>query len=271
MLRVGHIRYLNSLPVYYGIEGGLGDLAVDVTSDSPTELNDLLLAGELDISPISSIEYCRHADELLLLPDICISSDGDVKSILLASKAPGIQDIARVALTSSSATSHLLTKIILERAHGLRPEYDIMPPRLEEMLAEHDAALLIGDDALELFASRQRPFIDLGREWSEYTGLPMVYAVWVVRRQAAREKASEVAAMAELYGRSVDYCYTHRREVADRAAMESGISADFLYEYFGDLNFSLNSRYLRGLKRFYEEAAGLGGVESVAEPEFFPV
>lgn len=268
MLNVGHIRYLNSLPIYYGIESQSTGDAFNLQNGSPTQLNDRLLRGELDVSPISSIEYCRNAEKLLLLPDICVSSDGDVKSILLAYNGE-IEWIKSVALTSSSATSQVLTRILLSKSLGLNPAYQVMEPDVRKMLSQCDAGLLIGDDALDLYLSRSAPFIDLGKEWQKMTGMPMVYAVWVVRRDAAEREPKEVARLAEHFAKSIDYCYSHRQEVADRAAAESGLSSDFLYQYFGDLKFTLSTRYRNGMKRFFQEAAIAGEVESVPELEFF--
>lgn len=268
MLRVGHIKYLNSLPIYYGLERELSEISIELRSGSPTELNSMVLNGDLDISPISSIEYCRNADELMLLPDICVSSDGEVKSILL-SHIGEAKDISSVALSSSSASSHALVKIVLEKGYGLQPRYEVFEPNLDEMLKKCDAALLIGDDALELYLSKRRNFTDLGLEWKKLTSLPMVYAVWVVRRESANRFPDEVREMVNAFSKSIDYCYSHRSEVARRAAVENSFNEKFLYEYFGDLKFSLSSRYRRGMVRFFAEALEIGAVESVPELIFF--
>ena len=124
--------------------------------------------GELDIAPIPAIEYARHAEELVLLPDIAISSDGDVQSILLLSKRPAEElDGATVALTSSSRTSQVLTRILLAKRWGVSASYVEMPPDLGSMLRDADAALLIGDDALRAYWDKPDGVIeyDLGREW----------------------------------------------------------------------------------------------------------
>ena len=131
----------------------------------PTELNRLLLDGEIDIAPISSIEYARNADRLRLLPRLCVSSEGAVDSIQLVSRLP-LGRVRTVAVTPESATSVVLTKVLL-------PSAEIVP-----LGEEADATLLIGDAALKSAFEDPTPHHDLGRLWLERTGLPMVFAVW---------------------------------------------------------------------------------------------
>ena len=80
--RVGHIQFLNCLPLYWGLAHTGALLDVELTKDTPDRLNDALVAGELDIGPISLVEYLRHADELLVLPDLAVGSDGPVLSVV---------------------------------------------------------------------------------------------------------------------------------------------------------------------------------------------
>src|SRR5919206_1152277 len=110
--RVGHIQFLNCLPLYWGLVQSHALLDVELTKDTPDRLNDALVAGELDIGPISLVEYLRHADDLLLLPDIAVGSDGPVLSVNLVSQVP-LAELAgrRVALGSTSRTSVLLTEM----------------------------------------------------------------------------------------------------------------------------------------------------------------
>src|SRR5687768_17065323 len=120
--RVGHIEFLNCLPLYHGLVHDGAVLDMELTKGTPTELNRLLIAGALDVAPISSIEYLRHADELVLLPDLTVSSDGPVGSIALASRRPAAELGGRtVALTNTSATSQVLAKIVLAERYGVTP------------------------------------------------------------------------------------------------------------------------------------------------------
>ena len=125
-------------------------LDVELTKDTPDHLNDMLVAGDLDIGPISLVEYLRHADDLLLLPDVAVGSDGPVLSVNLVSQVPLRElDGRRVALGSTSRTSVQLARIWLAEVHGVEPEYFVCPPDLTAMMLEADAAVLIGDTALQ--------------------------------------------------------------------------------------------------------------------------
>ncbi len=128
--RVGHIQFLNCLPLYWGLTHTGALLDVELTKDTPDRLNDALIAGDLDIGPISVVEYLRHADELLVLPDLAVGSDGPVLSVVLVSAVP-VEEIGSVALGSTSRTSVLLARLLLEQTHGLRPSYtaDASRPR----------------------------------------------------------------------------------------------------------------------------------------------
>src|SRR5215218_7620497 len=141
------------------------DAEVDEVTGVPTELNRAPLAGEIDVAPISSIEYARNADRLRLLPRLCVGSEGAVDSIQLVSRKP-LEQVRSVAVTPESATSVVLIRVLL-------PEAQHVP------LGENaDATLLIGDAALKSAFEDPTPHYDLGRLWLERTGLPMVFAVW---------------------------------------------------------------------------------------------
>src|SRR5258705_13367031 len=159
-LRLGRIGYVNMAPVFFRLEA-----EVDEIVGVPTELNRQLVAGELDVAPISSIEYARNADTLRLLPRLCVSSDGAVESIQLISKTP-LERIRTVAVTPESATSVVLTRVLF-------PEAELVP-----LGEDAEAKLLIGDAALKSAFEDPTPHHDLGRLWQERTGLPMVFAVW---------------------------------------------------------------------------------------------
>ena len=134
-MKLGRISYVNMAPVFYRV-----DAEVEEVQGVPTELNRLLIEGELDTAPISSIEYARNADKLRLLPRLCVASEGAVDSIQLVSKRP-LEQVRVVAVTSESATSVALTKVLL-------PEADQVPLAAYEN-GDADAKLLIGDAALK--------------------------------------------------------------------------------------------------------------------------
>ncbi|MDP2300504.1 MAG: menaquinone biosynthesis protein [Actinomycetota bacterium] len=267
--RLGHIQFLNCLPLYYGlVKSGDHLLDVDLVKATPRELAADILAGTLDIAPIPAIEYARHAEELVLLPDIAISSDGEVQSILLVTKRPAeALSGATVALTDTSRTSQVLCRVLLERRWGASPTYVEMPPDLPAMLREADAALLIGDEALRAYWEPPAGLhaYDLGAEWSAWTGLPMVYAVWAVRRSFAEEQPGAVAAVNDALNGSLAYCRAHLDDVSEYAARWEAFPAAHFRSYFDALQFRFGRRYREGLLRYLAEATAVGQLGRVPD------
>src|SRR3954465_3907632 len=107
MIRLGRISYVNMAPVFFRV-----DTEVEEGQGVPTDLNRMLLAGEIDVAPISSIEYARNADRLRLLPQLCVATEGAVDSIQLITRKP-LEQVRSVAVTPESATSVVLTKVLL--------------------------------------------------------------------------------------------------------------------------------------------------------------
>jgi chorismate dehydratase len=256
--RVGHIQFLNCLPIYWGLVRNGTLLDIELDKDTPDNLNDKLVAGDLDIGPISLVEYLRNAEDLLLLPGIAVGSDGPVLSVDLVSQVPlGELDGRPVALGSTSRTSVLLARMWLEQVHGVRPEYFTCPPELNTMLLEADAAVVIGDTALRATyeaPSRGLTVHDLGQAWREWSGLPMVFAVWAARRDYAAANPGLVKDVHQAFLRSRDDALAHVEEVAATAARWEVFDAPTLATYFRTLDFSLGDRQVAGLVEFGRRA-----------------
>lgn len=264
-VRLGYIDYLNCLPVYFGIERGAVELEVAVQKGPPSVLNRAFLEGRLDVTPISSIEYARHAADCVIMPGLSISADGRVASILLFHRRPLEElDGRPVALTTASATSVVLTRIILELRYGVRPVYRRAEPDLEAMLAEHDAALLIGDDAL-LAAVRhpEIPHADLGAEWKAFTGHPMVYALWVARRELAEADPAALRRITRVFHASQEYAWDRRPDMVAEAVARRGLPPAVVDDYFDLIRHEFGPRYRRGLVAYYEHARRLGELDAV--------
>jgi chorismate dehydratase len=236
-------------------------LDVDLHKDTPDRLNTALVAGDLDIGPISLVEYLRHADELLLLPDLAVGSDGPVLSVNLVSTVPLSElDGRRVALGSTSRTGVLLARMLLAGRYGASPVYFDCPPDLTEMLLEADGAVLIGDVALRaLYEAPRRGLTvtDLGQAWHEWTGLPMVFAAWAVRRDFAEANPGQVKDVHDAFLRSRELCLGELDEVAAAAARWEPFDAATLASYFRVLDFSLGERQVAGVREFARRAAEL--------------
>jgi chorismate dehydratase len=250
VIRLGRISYVNMAPVFYRV-----DAEVDEVQGVPTELNRMLLAGELDTAPISSIEYARNADSLRLLPRLCVASEGAVDSIQLVTRVP-LERVRAVAVTPESATSVALTKVLLPEAEQAPLEaYDAR---------EAEAKLLIGDAALRSAFEDPTPHHDLGRLWLERTGLPMVFAVW-----ACPEPLAEgLAELEDALVASVRLARAEPEQLAYEAAERYGYPAGFLARYFEKLRYRFGPRERAGLYTFLELARDAGLLETVPELRF---
>ena len=246
MIRLGRISYVNMAPVFYRL-----DAEVEEVSGVPTDLNHRLLVGEVDIAPISSIEYARNADRLRLLPRLCVSSQGAVDSIQLVSKLP-LEHVRTVAVTPESATSVVLTKVLL-------PEASHVP-----LGEEADAKLLIGDAALQSAFEDPTPHHDLGRLWLERTGLPMVFAVWAALEPAPPGLRQLEAALVD----SVSRARAEPEQLAHEASERYGYPPGFLARYFEKLRYSFGPRERAGLLTFLELARDVGELGHVPELRF---
>ena len=176
---VGHIDFLNVTPLGYAYRHHQAP-DINICCGVPSQLNHAIREGTLDVSNVSSILYAKKADDLVILPDVCISADGAVKSILLVSRVP-IEQIGTspIALTQKSETSHALVKIILSKKYAAAPTYSVQPLLPDTPVPEgQTAALFIGDDALWLYHHRNPAYYyyDIGTEWKALTGKKMVYA-----------------------------------------------------------------------------------------------
>jgi chorismate dehydratase len=246
VIRLGRISYVNMAPVFYRLE-----FPVEEIPGVPTDLNRALLAGECDVAPISSIEWARHADRLRILPRLCVSSEGAVDSIQLVSRAP-LAQVRTIAVTPESATSTVLTKVLLPQAEHV--------PLGEEA----DAKLLIGDAALKSAFEDPTPHHDLGRLWLERTGLPMVFAVWA----APEEANGGLIDLEDALVASVRRARAEPEQLAYESSDRYGYPPGFLARYFEKLRYRFGPRERAGLLTFLELACDVGELDRVPELRF---
>lgn len=262
--RLGYIDYLNSLPVYRALETGAVPLpeGVSLVKDVPTALNEKLVAGEVDVSPISSLAFAKHAKDLVLLPDLSINSHGFVHSVCLFYRN-GIDSLAggKVCVTEQSATSDVLLRILLEKRFGVKAERVKGDADLEEIGHAYDGVLLIGDNALKgVLAYPNLGRVDLGEEWTRWTGTPMVFAVWAARREFATQHPQALAAIHRTLLAGKAWGRANKRDIVEHARKEVFLSRAFMERYFRDLNYDLDAPKLAGLSRYFELAAELGEI-----------
>lgn len=269
--RVGHIQFINCFPLFYGLIEKKFLLEIDLIKGNPTDLNRMLAANLLDMAAISSIAYARNYRDYVLMPDISISADGDIKSIYLFSKLP-INELNhnKIAMTNISATSQALLRIIMSQHYNLAPDYFNSAPELGAMLLEADAALLIGDDALRTrYKTEDKLYIyDLGQEWKQMTGLPMVFAVWAIRKDWAYTHVRELKEIKQTFVDSIQFSLDNLLDVARKASQWEDFPPEYLVDYYQHIGFDFDARKQEGLLEYYRQAANLGLIDEVPPLEF---
>lgn len=257
-VRLGRIPWINCYPVYGAIDRGLVRVEAELVSGTAAELNDLLAAGELDVSVVSAVEYARNAAAYHLLPDLAISCDGPVRSVALFSRRPVHElDGATVLRTASSRTSVLLLELLCRHRWRVRPRFATVRAEsadLDQLAGfPHEAVLVIGDAALLLAAEARYPYmVDLGQAWKEWTGLPFVFAVWAARRdvdQAGARRLHRGLLESRAWG------LAHLDDLAAAATAATGLPQPLIRAYLADLDFALSYRHLAGLTDFFRRLA----------------
>ncbi|WP_150271058.1 menaquinone biosynthetic enzyme MqnA/MqnD family protein [Paenibacillus tepidiphilus] len=257
---IGKISYTNSWPVFHHFHPAELGIPATLVSEVPAVLNRGMADGTIHVGALSSFAYAASSDKLLLLPDLSVSAEGRVNSILLFSRVPAASlGNGRIAVTNTSATSVNLLKIIMAKAFGVQPEYVSADPDLDDMMAEADACLLIGDHAIRASWQDQGYIVtDLGQLWKEWTGCSMTFAVWAVNRQAATERPKELAAIAEALIRSKERGVAELRPIVLAACSEIGGTAAYWESYFRNLCYEFGERQQEGLSLYFRYAYELG-------------
>ncbi|MEU2230174.1 menaquinone biosynthesis protein [Streptomyces vietnamensis] len=273
--RVGHIQFLNCLPLYWGLARTGTLLDLELTKDTPEKLSERLVRGDLDIGPITLVEYLRNAGDLVALPDIAVGCDGPVMSCVIVSQRPLAElDRARVALGSTSRTSVRLAQLLLAEQYGVRPDYYTCPPDLGLMMQEAEAAVLIGDAALRA-SLHDAPRLglqvhDLGLMWKEWTGLPFVFAVWAARKDFLAREPETVHEVHQAFLASRDLSLEEVAKVAEQAARWETFDAELLERYFRTLDFRFGPEQLAGVREFARRTGPTTGFPADVAVELLP-
>jgi chorismate dehydratase len=266
-LRISAISYLNTAPLMWDFEHANAGRDFDISYTLPSACARALQAGTADIGIIPAAAYTQ-VPGLVVLPGVAIASRRPVRSILLVSRVP-VDQIRTVALDTSSMTSVALTKILFEKWLGGGRTFTSMAPNLEQMLAQHDAALVIGDPALQIDRSRYLT-LDLAEEWMRYTSKPFVFAFWAVRQAVLREVPSsqDLAAVFQqsrdhgLEPASLDHI---TREWAPRLGLKESDVHSYLIE---NIYYYLDPPCIEGLHLFYRYAAEIGALPAAPSIDF---
>jgi len=247
---IGRVAFMNCDPLFLKLSNQW-----DVLPAPPSWLTGHLLRSDCILAPIPAADYARNSDELVLVPDLGICSKGEVGSVLLFGNG-SISEMNTIALPSDSSSSVALLKYIAKQ-QGLEPNYIVMGPDIDAMLDNCDGALIIGDRALD--ASKLHPekiVLDLGLEWREITGKPMVFGVFAARRDTPvadiKKAYNSLIEQLEMFENSV----VRRNEIIQISAEKSGLTRERLNKYFGEVFNRLDQQHIDGLNLFLTEACG---------------
>ena len=271
-LRIGQIEYANCSPLFTALKTNFTCGNYHFVRGVPAELNGMLGRGEIDVCPSSSIEYGKNSGKYFILPDISISAVGPVKSVLLFSRLP-LEELNGqfIGLTTESDTSVNLLRIILARNYGFDNVFERTSLSLPEALQWFSALLLIGDAALrEGMHNRDIFMYDLGELWHGFTGLPFVFALWLVTREAAEKKSAEVKSLsAELIAAKHIACDSYGT-IAENSREREWISREALVDYWRTISYDLTPRHIEGVATFFRYAQELGLIREEPEIRILP-
>jgi chorismate dehydratase len=268
---MGKISYINDSPVYYGLDHGLLPDWLKMVSDVPSVLNRKIKTGEIKVSPVSAAFYAMNHQDLLVLPDLSISCNGRVLSVILASHY-AIDDLdgKQVMFTQESASAAAFLKMIF-RQRKVSPVYEVGPVNNCQRVSESvDAALVIGDTALsQPWDQAFEHCIDLGQLWFEMTQLPFVFAVWVVRRSFALKHPAIVHDIHQLLLTSKNQGYQHMDAVIDAGKNKLNLERSIIKEYFDLLYCDLDEKKIKAMGLFFDSLFDQGILNKRTTIDFF--
>ena len=276
--KISIVKYLNAVPLAWGILEGRQSDRFDPVLHTPSECADQLLQGKVDVGLIPSIEFQRIAG-VKVIPGPVVASRHRVRSVLLISVLP-LWQVKTVAVDTSSRTSAVLARIVFDEFFHTRPDFRPAPPDLPSMLAQNDAAVLIGDAALKFMEENEQPdaekqkallkagpqpleVFDLAERWKFLTGLPFVFAFWAARSGVQRD------GIVEALKESREYGVQNIPAIAQRYSQELSMKEDFLREYLTEnVHYYMDDACVEGLRQFYEMAARVGAIKRARSLEF---
>ena len=260
--RLAASSYLNTAPLIWSfLHGSLRGRAQLLTDKAPARCAEMLANGEVNAALIPIIEYQRLAN-VVVVPDVCVGSRSAARSVVLATRLNNLKKVKQVALDDSSRTSVALVKIIFPEFLGFEPEWKILPPDLKSMLAHADAALIIGDPAMNI-STRQFRVFDLATLWHEFTGFGFVFAMWMARAEdAARIRQLDFAGARE-------EGLAHWPEIAADYEKRVGLTSSEIKEYLTqNIAFSMDDEMQKGLALYFELSKKYKLIEEVKALEF---
>ncbi|NIK67717.1 MULTISPECIES: menaquinone biosynthesis protein [unclassified Paenibacillus] len=270
-LRVGRIDYANAWPLFHYLEDSTEQAGIEIVLKVPAELNRLLREGEIQVAAVSSFAYGMNDKDYVLLPHLSVGSEGKVNSILLFLKQPiGQSAPERIAVTTTSATSVNLLKILMKKYYELDPVYEPAEPDLDRMLEWADGALLIGDPAIrESWENKGLTVIDLGEVWNQWTGLAMTYAVVAARKEAVERSPEAFERLFQAFTASKEKSAADLTPLIEKATKQLGGDPAYWQMYFTCLNYDFGPKQQEGLTLYFRYASELGLLDHDVNLHFY--
>lgn len=273
VLRIGQIQYANCIPIFTALKRNHDCKHYRFVTGAPTRLNHMLSIGAIDLCPCSSIEYGRSPGSYFLFPELSISSFGPVRSVILFSTLP-LQELdgEQIALTTESASSVALLKIILRLYLGFSNRFvGVRVTDPETVFHSCRAVLVIGDTALK-WSGRKTGFYhryDLGELWYALTGLPFVFALWMIRAETVAAQPLESARICDRLLAAKRYALSNLDRMADELAESDWMERNELLSYWKTISYDLTESHLKGVNLFFRSAARLGILAEEPALRFF--
>jgi chorismate dehydratase len=252
--KMGKISYINASPVFYGLDHGLLPDWLEMVSEPPAVLNNMIHKNEIVLSPISAAFYGMHHKELLVLPDLSISCHGPVMSVMLSSKYP-MENLDRknVVLTDESATASSFLKMVFSLKNVFPNLESRSIKSIDDVDKDIDAVLVIGDAALTQNWEQKFEYnIDLGDLWYSMTQLPFVFAVWVVRRSFAEKNPDIVKRIIKLLHLSKEAGYSNIEKIIESGADKLNLDSSFIKQYYDHLYCDFDLKKIKALEMFFK-------------------
>lgn len=271
-LRMGRISYLNVLPIYHALEAGIIAHDYEIVSGPPALLNEMMAAGELQVSSCSCFEYARNPDKYYLLEDLSIGSQGPVMSVLLLSRLP-LERLrgCEILISGESHTSVALLRILFANYWNIKVEF--RTAQITSAVRGENpppAFLAIGDEALRLRFHPDYPYrIDLAEAWREWTGLPFIFGLWVASKKA-KDAGQLKDDPGELLRQGRNFGLSHMDIILDLTGHSCPLKrADLKYYYEKGLIYSLGKKEIEGLLLFYNMLEKSRLIKEIPELKFF--
>ncbi len=242
-LRIGRIPYANVLPIYYGFDNNLLEANFNFINAHPAKLNALMLKNNLDISPMSTFELLKNLDKFYILDDLSISCNGPVRSVILASHylLKDLNDKKLVLTTESSTSAHIL-KVLLKESR-INPNYyreNIVTTK--NFYNDCDAALIIGDKALnESWKKNFKYTYDLGELWHRKYKAPLYFALWGVRREISDKHPEEISYINKMFKKSKEMGLKNIKKIEETASKKLNLPLEIAKDYYENLNYDLST------------------------------